>query len=209
MEKYVLCICLSVLLGTTYCWGGNGPGKLRLSENKTGYTEDFSPKWNGSTSMTMAWRRNSFLNGEFFSNTQDGTVTPSLGWTISYSYYVLSHVEIEATYFRNYYHLNTSAVASERAFHQGFEFFGNLYVLPPLGAWTRVVCPYVGAGYQTSSLQALETEYSTGTGGFIAKGGVRFYISNGLNLRAEYKQTLPVSSSKLFRSVEIGVSMSL
>ena len=209
MHKAFLLTGLFLLLGTVYCLGENRTGKLRLGSDQSDYVEVYSPRSNGSSSITMGLRRNTFLNGVFFSNKQDGILTPGLGWTISYSYYVLSNLEIEAEMFYSSYHLNTNYIQSSKAMHQGLEFFGNLYVLPPLGEWTRIVCPYVGAGYQTSSIQATETKYSTGTGGFIAKGGIRFYLFGGFNARVESKQSLPVSSSKLFRSIEIGISLSM
>ena len=209
MKKVILLTGVFLLLGAAVCMGGTRTGKLRLGSDQSYYADEFSPGSNGSISITMGLRRNTFLNGVFFMNTQDGVIAPGLGWTVSYSYYLLSHLELEGAMFHSSYQLNTNYVSSDKAMHQGFEFFGNLYVLPPLGEWTRIVCPYVGAGYQTSSIQASETKYSTATGGFIAKGGLRIYLYDRFNLRAEYKQSLPVSSSKLFRSIEIGISLTM
>lgn len=207
--KKALLFFLSLLIVSICCQGGNPTRQFRLGEDKSFYDGAYSPASNGRTTITMGLRRDSFLNGTFFSGIQDGTIKPGLGWTVSYSYYVMSHLEIEGAMFYSSYHMNTSKIASEKAMHQGLEFFGNLYVLPPLGEWTRIFCPYVGAGYSSSSIQAEEMKVSTATGGFVAKGGVRLYLSNGLNVRAEYKQSLPVSSIKLFRGIEIGISLTM
>jgi hypothetical protein len=155
-------------------------------------------------------RREGFLNSNFYANKASGIIKPATSSAfISYSIFPLNNIELEGEYYTAYYDFNAPDISSKKVSHKGLEIFANVYVLPPLGEWTSIVCPFVGIGYQTSSLKAVQQDYSSATGGLIAKGGIRLYVLSRYVLRVEYKQTLPVGSEKLFRSLEFGFGLTM
>ena len=203
-----------MLFGSVFCFG---QGKVSISSPKLKLWDDpgdnryfYSPRSHGSKNFTLSYRRENYLNSNYFANKQAGIIVPTnRSLSVSLSYFLLNNVEVEGAYFGSVYDFNASDIDATQVSHNGLEFFANLYVLPPLGEWTSVFCPYVGAGYQTSSLAGGKSSYSTSINSPIAKGGFKLYFMRAFLLKVEYKQTLPVDSEKLFRVVEVGLGMAL
>lgn len=214
MKKSFLLTVLLLLFGSVFCFG---QGKVSISSPKLKLWDDpgdnryfYSPRSHGSKNFTLSYRRENYLNSNYFANKQAGIIVPTnRSLSVSLSYFLLNNVEVEGAYFGSVYDFNASDIDATQVSHNGLEFFANLYVLPPLGEWTSVFCPYVGAGYQTSSLAGGKSSYSTSINSPIAKGGFKLYFMRAFLLKVEYKQTLPVDSEKLFRVVEVGLGMAL
>ncbi len=204
MKKHILLIGLILVLCPVLCRGGSGPGQLKLWGD---VSDNYDDPDRGITSATLGAFWGSFLNGNYFANKADGSIVPHVGFSASGSVVLLKRVELELSYFNQKYDLTTVDAPDTKATHSGVAGGVNLFVLPPLGKVSNILCPYIGAGYQGSGLSAQKGDYNTVTSGFFAKAGLRVYVLRGLNIRAEYMQTLPTSSNKLFRTISVGVGV--
>jgi hypothetical protein len=99
---------------------------------------------------------------------------------------------------------------------RGMDFYASYLFLPDYGRISRIFMPYIGIGYQTSSLAVkIPGEKSTtlgsyGTGSMMWKTGVTINLGKLLYINAEYRQGLTASHPESFNvlSAGIGVRMS-
>lgn len=206
MRRLLMLIGILLSLCPVLCRGGDGPGKLKLWDD---ISDNAGDPYHGNTSVVIGALWGSFLNGNYFANKADGSINPHLGLSISGSLVLLKRLELELSYFSQRYDLTAPDAPADKAGHSGVAGSINVFVLPPLGKISNILCPYIGAGYQGSDISANSSEYKTVTSGFFAKAGIRIYIMRGFNLRAEYMQTLPTSSNSLFRTISVGVGFTI
>ena len=214
MKKLLIFTFLFLVCGSFLCPGQNAvtgnARKLKLASDISDYNDDYSPRSNGVFNFTFGLRREAFLNSNYFSYKEAGVISPDLySVFLSYSVFVLNNIELEGEGFSSNYGFKAPDISAKTVTHSGLEVFANIFVLPPFGEWTSIVCPYVGVGYQFSHLKAVKQDYVTMTNGLMAKGGIRFYLMQRFVLKAEYKQSLPPGSEKLFRTFEVGVGITM
>lgn len=219
MKKMFLAFMLLSLSGP-FCLARGGTTKLRLADSESHGTFEAVSDLPHS-SLTLSWRKESFPNANYFGSTLRKELVPSFGVDAGYALRFYGPLELAFTGFYTRYttHYDAGMDAGVTS-HAGLEASLRYYVLPYLGAVSRFLFPYIGAGYQTSRLgnanmNVPEEErfpMSVGTGGFILEGGLKVVFLRGDDsnffLFASYKQTLPVSSETLFRSMHVGVGYS-
>jgi hypothetical protein len=195
-------------------------GKIGKSEYVSSATL-FKKKSVLNISMFARYRNVHFINSTFFNSLDEGIITNNGGIELGFGkmYYP---IEIEINGFLNFFKVDAgSAILPDQSIsHTGMEFMMNYFVLPYISGVSKWFHPYLGAGYQTSSIAVSESsenskkaessqEISLGTGGWIIKGGVRLYTSKHFFFMGEYKQTFPVNSEKLFRAWNVGIGFTL
>lgn len=165
----------------------------------------------GNTTFSLLYRNEAFLNSSFRSHVSDGYLKQLGGIDIGYASMLVRPLELEVSAFYNVYDTTGDEPADDyMTTHYGVEAFLNVYVLPYVGRISEWVFPYVGIGYQTSRLSNSGggeegDAMSLGTGGLIAKGGIKIRVASNTCIQASYKQILPPGKENLFRAVEIGV----
>lgn len=159
-----------------------------------------------SRSIVGLYNREAFLNSNYAGRIDSGQINqlPGLGAGLQFMVYYPFAVDVSG--FFNAYTFSSGSYFDNGVAHYGVELFADCYVLPYLGKISQFVAPYIGVGYQLSSLSDGQDVYAY-TSGFAAKAGIRLYLFQPLFLQAEYKQTLPVTSAKLFRVINLGVGM--
>gem|GEM_PF-3856492 len=159
----------------------------------------------GRNAFHYAWRRESFLNYNFFQAMQEGVLEKSpLNLEMSFSHILFYPLALEATGFYSSYKAPTLSDDDDTYVgHTGIEFYVDAFVLPYIGRISDFLAPYVGVGYQTSQLYWGEKS-TAGTGSAIIKMGTRLYLSRTLFL-VEYKQTLPTNTGKQFSALSFGM----
>jgi len=216
MKKVFLVL---LVLSTGLICYGRGPARLKLASRNT-YSVFEAPEDLNFSSFTLAWRSEAFLNGNYYGSIERKELVPSFGVEAGYTYHVIGPLEMEVAAFYSRYSTHYDAemdAGSTR--HLGIEAAMHFFVLPYIGAISHYVFPYVGAGYQTSALmnsnssipEADRYTMSVGTGGFFLEGGLKLFAFHGDDtnffLFGSYKQTIPVSSDKLFRSMQVGLGL--
>jgi len=158
----------------------------------------------GRSALYASARFEKFLNNNYYQYAQEGYIERGTGFEISYSYIVLRPLALEVTGFYTSFDVSSLTDSGVNSVtHAGFEIYADAFVLPYIGKISNYVAPYVGIGYQTSSLKWGDN-IAAGTGSAIFKAGTRIRIPFGIFFLFEYKQTLPKSSNKLFRTINIG-----
>jgi hypothetical protein len=165
-------------------------------------------KEKGVVSLHTRYRSVQFINPTFVRAMQDETLSTIGGVEFGIAR-MLYPVEIEFSGFYSFFTVENSpgALDGQSLQHRGLEFMANYFVLPYIGGISRWLCPYLGAGYQTSQIAVSsdESEISIGTGGWLLKGGLRIYLSQKFFITGEYKQTIPTDSEKLFSTWTAGL----
>ncbi|MDR2361127.1 MAG: hypothetical protein LBD91_00140 [Prevotellaceae bacterium] len=157
-------------------------------------------KEKGTLSLLTRFRSVRFVNPTFVYAMENEIMSASGGieFGIARMFYP---IEIEVSGFYSFFTVDNSPglLADQSLQHRGIEFMVNYFVLPYIGGISKWLCPYLGAGYQTSQIAvSSESDISVGTGGWLLKGGVRIYLSKKFFLTGEYKQTVPTDSERLF-----------
>jgi hypothetical protein len=184
----------------------------KIGSWKTTHPDDGLNEY-GSTTLSVLYRNESFLNSSFRSHVTEGSLKQFGGIDVGYAHMLIDPLELEVSAFFNLFKTTGNESPDEYLTnHMGVEAFLNCYVLPYIGHVSEWVFPYVGIGCQTSRLynkggDDAEGAMTLGTGGIIAKGGIKIRVSSGICIQASYKQTLPTGSEKLFRVVEAGVCL--
>ena len=212
--------CLVFLFLSTFCLAKGEDAKLKLAKWSSAGT--FSAIEDLPRSCIFgSWRSESFLNQNYHGALLRDQLVPRMGLDIGYSIRVYGPLEIALCGFYSWYETNYDDYLDEGMIaHKGMDVSLRYYVLPYIGTVSDYVFPYIGAGYQTSRLANLDDQvgkkpevvHAVGTGGFFIEAGMRVFFYNtgdmGFFLFGAYKQTLPVSSDKLFRSFHLGVGYS-
>ncbi|MBO4340516.1 MAG: hypothetical protein J5835_03690 [Bacteroidales bacterium] len=159
-----------------------------------------------SRSIVGNYHGEAFLNGNYAGRIDSGQINRTPGLGAGLQFVVFYPFALDVSGFFNPYTFSSSSYFDQGVSHYGVELFADCYVLPYLGKVSQFVAPYIGAGYQFSSLSDGKDVFAY-TSGFAAKAGIRLYLFRPLFLQAEYKQTLPVTSAKLFRVISLGVGM--
>lgn len=158
-------------------------------------------------------RKESFINDVFYDYSQDKTINGGWGIELSYSLALFSPLSLELTGFLSKY--DVKGISEDKdtdksvIIHDGLEFFADVFVLPYVGKISNYVAPYIGIGYQTSSLFLYKEDTSAGTGSALLKLGTQIRLGENIVFRTEYKQSLPISSNKLFSAWDLGISVDI
>lgn len=161
----------------------------------------------GTNSTFISYRHEAFLNNTYHQVREKKFIGTNYGIELSYQLLLFGPLALEATGFYSMYDAKgIPAGSSEEITHSGIEAFANVYPMPYIGKISDIIAPYAGIGYQTSSL-SWDENTSAGTSSAMFKVGTLLKLSSRLNLRAEYKQTLPTSSNKLFRVLDFGLGV--
>lgn len=182
------------------------PKNLTLSSS-SGYTRpDAGLKCFGSNAVFFSVRKENFLNNVYHQYTKEEAIKGSWGLELSYSVVVCSPFALEITGFYSSFNVEGLNENKDKDVvqHLGAEFFADAFLLPYVGKISNYIAPYAGIGYQTSSLSWGE-DTSAGAGSAMFKLGTQIRLGRGFMIRAEYKQSLPKSSNKLFSAWDFGI----
>ncbi len=161
----------------------------------------------GRSHVALGMRFDRFLTDRFYQYNKTGVLNPKIGFEGSFSVVFVRPLELEVTGFTNAYSSPLPEMSNVKIKHQGMEFFLNAYVLPYVGKVSDYLAPYVGIGYQTSSLK-WGKDISAKTSSAIVKMGLRVPLVKGIFLQGEYRQTIPRKSDKIFRVINAGLGFS-
>lgn len=198
------CFLLALFIfSTPHVWGQPEKNNIQLYSDTHYEGPSRGLKRFGRSAFYAAVRFEKFLNDNYAQNLDAGNIKNGKGFELSYSYIIFRPIALEATGFYTTFDVTELSSKVSTVSHAGFEFYVDAFVLPYIGKISNYVAPYVGVGYQTSSLE-WGKNVKAGTGGAIFKAGTRVRIPIGVFFQLEYKQTFPKSSNKLFRSLNIG-----
>lgn len=154
-----------------------------------------------------------FLNSTYYLGKESGTIKPGSGFSVGFSTMLRAPLELEARCFKTDFKLNQNTeIADSSLRHLGLEVSLNAYVLPWLGSISSYFFPYLGVGYQTSSIgggkieESFNLMYSKGVGSPFWKAGSRIMLG-GFTLFGEYKQT--VFGKHAFRAIDFGIGINV
>lgn len=154
-------------------------------------------------------RLDRFLNSNYSNNLHDKNIKHTVGFEMTYSHMLFRPIELEITGFNSIFKINdfeeSGTVSSIR--HGGIEVFAKAYVLPYIGKISEYVAPFVGVGYQFSGLSLTKGGVSANTSSFMYKAGTRIRLGRLFFLQAEYKQTFPKKSERLFSAFTVGLGV--
>ena len=182
------------------------PKNLEVSSGSYYKKPDSGLRYFGRNSFCISARHESFLNDVFYQYSEQKDIKTQIGVEISYSTILFSPIALEVTGFYSSFNIEPLTKKGESSYvtHMGVECFVNAFFLPYVGKISNYLAPYAGIGYQTSSLKWGD-DTSAGTGSAMIKFGTNIRMSRSLLLHAEYKQSLPKSSNKLFRALALGI----
>lgn len=206
MKKLLILLALLCSFATANAKGRDRHG-LRLVNPDGEYEPQES---NFETSFQFSYRNAKFLNGNYVSNLQNHNLKQGFGFDASGALCFWGHLELEVDGFVHSF----SRGELDGVRQAGIGVYANYFVLPTGRKFCRIFRPYLGLGYQGSTIDVRPSnrdDYDqipkAGTSGLMMKAGSRFYIGKTFFLRMEYKQMIPTSSRKLFRTLEVGVGV--
>lgn len=209
MREPIAILLFSVLfVSSAFGQNPNDVG-LKLTHNKSyEYYNDVMPDNYELFSVTFSFSGPHFLNSNYHSRD-----LPFFGVDANCSYFLHYPFELDCGFF---YHI-INDIDEVLPGEDNYSFRGlygglNLYVLPRLGKITEHFQPYIGAGYQTSGINSVDADgnrYAAGTGNPYIQGGFKFYFEEGYYASFRYRQTLPNSSIRQFRSITVGIGLTL
>lgn len=182
------------------------PKNLELSSDSRYTRPDAGLKCFGSNALFLSARKEEFLNDVFYQYNKEKAIKDGWGIELTYSVVVWSPFALEVTGFYSSYNVEGLNTGMDKEIVQrlGVECFVDAFFLPYVGKISNYFAPYAGIGYQTSSL-SWGKDISVGTGSAMYKLGTQIRLGRGIVVRAEYKQSLPKSSNKLFSALDFGI----
>jgi hypothetical protein len=173
-------------------------------------------KKNCHFSFTGGYQRTGFFNTQYYNNVENGTIKDKGGYWITFSIYT-APVLFDVSYFHSYYGVESNNYYpkySEKStyLHGVSAFVSYAPLLPDFGKFSEIVQPYIGIGYQNSSLKVSVPKNdkestaiaSQGTSGMMWKGGVKLQFGK-FCIRGEYQQSLSVTEPSTFNLIQIGI----
>lgn len=148
-----------------------------------------------------------FLTDRYYQFSNAGLLENNVGFEASYAVSLFAPLEVEATCFFCKYDNPLYETMNGDIQHLGLELYLNAYVLPYIGKISDCLAPYLGIGYQSSSL-TWDNNISANTSSAIVKLGLRLVFSR-IYFQGEYRQTLPPGSYKLFRVINFGLGFNI
>jgi hypothetical protein len=175
------------------------------------------------TGFSFGYQQASFFSSSYFNNVNNDVITPK--WGIEVDYLInITPVMIDVAYFYSVFDVNSfiyySDYGDKTTSLQGCEFFASYTpLLPDFGKISQIIVPFIGIGYQTSSLRVKSSDgkskdessatiASLGTGSPMWKTGVMLNFG-GLFIKGEYKQSLDISQPEALSrwAVSLGFKM--
>jgi hypothetical protein len=169
----------------------------------------------GSSGLGIGYRHVSFFNSLYYNNVQDAVIKHKGGFELVYFIHI-APVLIDIGYFNSSFDVNSDVYypdyEKKSTSMYGVEgYISYAPLLPDWGKLSEILTPYIGLGYQTSSLRAKERNEdekkdkligSYGTSSPMWKGGVKVNLGHFF-MRGEYRQSLSVTDSKAFNAMSI------
>ena len=182
------------------------PKNLKLMYGSRYTRPDAGLRRYGRNAVFFSARKEKFLNDTFHYYSQEGGIKGGWGAEISYSFVVWGPFALEATGVYAAYNVENlhAGVDESRVDRWGFECFADVFPLPYIGKISNYIAPYAGIGYQYTGLN-WGKDIMANTGSAMFKVGTQIRLGRRFSLRAEYKQTFPKSSNKLFSAWDFGI----
>jgi len=178
--------------------------ELKVDKSSSRTAKEFFSKIQKRTlnGFGIGWRQASFYNNLFYQNVKNGDIKKKGGFEVSY-FLNITPVMFDVTYFQSGFNVNAPMYYPDQTDKvtrlQGIEaYLSYAPLLPDLGKFSEIVTPYIGIGYQTSSLRVSKSDKSysdesligsKGTSSPVWKGGIRLNLKNFF-IKGEYKQSL-------------------
>jgi hypothetical protein len=163
--------------------------------------------------LGIAYQKASFFNPMFYDNVDNASIKNNGGFEVSF-FLNLSPVMIDASYFNSAFEVGSQEYAlaymTSKAELQGCDvYLSYAPLLPDWGIVSEILMPFVGVGYQSSSLRArtkeeeAKTTGSYGTSSPMWKGGLKLNLGSFF-IKGEYKQSLTLSKPQALSMFSIG-----
>lgn len=188
---------------------------------------EFESRW-GKSSFSIGYKHLKFLDIDYLMRVEEKMVKYSYGvnTNVSVNYYPIM-IDVSAFYSKytvgDLYLHSFIDYPDKRIYHYGLSGYLSIFPLPRLGGLTRYIMPYIGIGYETSSLCILKKPFgeskssdnstnvlaSTPTSGLKWKVGSKIYLGERFALYGEYYN--PINSDKEIanRGWIVGVSLKM
>jgi hypothetical protein len=224
MKKKILLLALLIYSITTV---GQDNFALKVDKSTGRMSGEFWKAVRGRrlTSLAGGYQHASFFNTLYYSNVEDEIIEEKGGYWITYSFNI-APVLLDVSYFNSSFGVESSSYYSEyseksTSLHGISVFASYAPLLSDFGKFSEIFQPYIGIGYQNSSLRATikegegegkeaETKLlgSYGASGAMWKGGLKLQFGT-FCIRGEYQQSLSVTTPEAFRLIQIGVGFGL
>ena len=167
-----------------------------------------------------------FLNPTYFNNNDNGTIKYKGGYGFAIQQRIwLFRLDLGASF--NYYDVKDLSYQEyygvDDAVSGGVDVFVAYNLMPYWGKISEILEPYIGIGYQTASIEAIQskkkstisggskTEQKTvgslGIGGFAWESGLNINFGKKFFLFGEYRQSINMKSTKALRSLSVGLGI--
>lgn len=212
-KKIIFCLLSILFCGVALQAQHNYNLKLDNSSGRSvsDFWETLRKKSTGG--IGIGFQKVSFFNALYFSNAQGkGSAIENKGGFEAAYFYHYYPVMVDIGYFRSAFNVNSGSYypdyKEKSTFLQGLDFYLSYApLLPDYGRISEILIPFVGIGYQTSSLNVKDTKEdekiaSAGVSSPMWKFGVKFGFG-GYFIKGEYKQSLSISKSTAFNAIGI------
>ena len=218
--KKILLLSMLLILGITVFAQENRALKIDNSNSRPAIEFWRAVMGRCSTSLTGGYQRAGFFNTQYYNNVENGIIKDKGGYWVTYSIHAVP-VLLDISYFRSNFGVESNSyypAYSEKStyLHGVSAFVSYAPLLPDFGKFSEIVQPYIGIGYQNSSLQVAlpsnegksEVIGSQGTSGMMWKGGIKLQFGI-FCIRGEYQQSLLVSNPTAFNLFQIGIGVGI
>ncbi len=186
---------------------------------------EFDSRW-GKLSFSIGYKHLEFLDIYYLMRVEEKMVKYSYGvnTNISVNYYPIM-IDVSAFYSKytvdNLYFHSFIDYPDKRIYHYGLSGYLNIFPLPRLGGLTHYIMPYIGIGYETSSLCILKKPFgkskssegstlaSTPTSGLKWKIGTKIYLGGRFSLYGEYYNPINSDKETANKGWIVGVSLNI
>ena len=196
MKKLLLSSALCLL-----CFVSMAQGSINLATRDKPLLS--RPQNSRSISVGLYYMFDSFQTGTFHNSVSSGLIKANGGLGADVEFGILGQFGIEAGGFACMYNLtqDSEGLTAGDYWRYGLEAYLNWHVLPYLGAISNWLDPYIGAGYQTSSIKAQGT--SSNTSAPMLQAAIRLNLG-AYYFNVVYRQAMPIAAFTPQMAVLIG-----
>lgn len=227
MKKYLLLLLTAIFYFGAAISAQNADPEFKLDKKLPRDTREFfgDESENGKKTLyRFAYRKMNMLNPTFGSNVKDKTIKYGWGADLGIGYiaypfmvdggFVFSSFIVDDDVL-NYY----SIYPDKSTFHYGLYASASFFPMPDFGVVTQILQPYIGIGYQTSSLHVYEHTSSSDSKKSESRasynlGGANWKVGMLINIGSigfvgEYRQSLVTNSPKSFSDWILGIAVKI